>query len=57
MFADEMTSVAGKEMMDIVLSCYNAEDQEFGMEYLALLEIPSTKSPVLLDKPLAIFRY
>ena len=37
-------------------SYYSEEDQEFGMEYLALLKIPSTKSAVLLDKLSAIFR-
>lgn len=37
-------------------SYYSEEDQEIGMEYLALLKIPSTKSAVPLDKLLAIFR-
>ena len=37
-FADEATSVARREMMDIFLSCYNEDDWEFVMEYLALLK-------------------
>ena len=49
-FADEATSVARKEMMGIFLSCYNEGDREFVMEYLALLEVPSTKSAVLLEE-------
>ena len=48
-FADKKTSVARKEMMDIFLSCYDEEDQEFMIKYLALRKIPSTKSAVLLD--------
>lgn len=36
-------------MMDIFLSCYDEEDQEFIIKYLALWKIPSTKSAVLLD--------
>ena len=49
-FADEAISVARKEMTVIFLSCYNKDDQEFVMEYLALLEFPSTKSAILLDE-------
>ena len=38
-------------MMGIFLRiCYNEDDQEFVMEYLALLEVPSTKSAILLDE-------
>ena len=37
-------------MMGTFLSCYNEDDKEFVMEYLALLEVPSTKSAVLLDE-------
>ena len=36
--------------MVIFLSCYNKDDQEFVIEYLALLEVPSTKSAILLDE-------
>ena len=36
--------------MGIFLSGYNEDDQEFVMEYLALLEVPSTKSAVLLEE-------
>ena len=36
-------------MMGIFLSCYNEDNQEFVMEYLALSEVPSRKSAVLLD--------
>ena len=43
-------------MMGIFLSCYNENDQEFMMEYLALLEVPSTKSAVLLDEPVKILK-
>ena len=49
-FADEATSVARKEMMDIFLSCYNEDNWEFVLEYLALVEVLSTKSAVLLDE-------
>ena len=35
--------------MGIFLSCYNEDNQEFVMEYLALSEVPSRKSAVLLD--------
>ena len=55
-FADEATSVARKEMMGIFLSCYNEGDREFVMEYLALLEVPSTKSAVLLDELVKILK-
>ena len=54
--ADEATSVATKEMMGIFLSCYNEGDREFVMEYLALLEVPSTKSAVLLDEIVKILK-
>ena len=43
----QATSVAKKEMIGIFLSCYYEDDQQFVMEYLALLEVPSTKSAVL----------
>ena len=36
--------------MGIFLSGYNEDDQEFVMEYLALLEVPSTRSAILLDE-------
>ena len=55
-FADEATSVARKEMMGIFLSCYNEDDREFVMKYLALLEVPSTKSAVLRDKLVKILK-
>ena len=42
--------------MGIFLSCYNEDDQEFMMEYLALSEVPSTKSAVLLDEPEKILK-
>ena len=43
-------------MMGIFLSCYNEGDREFVMEYLALLEVPSTKSAVLLDELVKILK-
>ena len=43
-------------MMGIFLSCYNENDQEFMMGYLALLEVPSTKSAVLLDELVKILK-
>ena len=49
-FADEGTSVARKKVMGIFLSCYNGDDQKFLIEYLALLEVPSTKSVILLGE-------
>ena len=55
-FADEATSVARKEMMGIFLSCYNEDGWEFVMEYLALLEVSSTKSAFLLDKLVKILK-
>ena len=55
-FADEATSVATKEMMGIFLSCYNENDREFVMEYLALLEVQSTKSAVILDELAKIWK-
>ena len=55
-FADEATSVPKKEMIGIFLSCYNEDDREFVMEYLALLEVPSTKSAVLLDELVKILK-
>ena len=36
--------------MGIFLSGYNEDDQEFVMEYLALFEVPSTRSAILLDE-------
>ena len=56
MFADETTSVARKEMMGIFVSCYNEDDWEFVVEYLALLEVQSTKSAILLDELVKILR-
>ena len=44
-FADEATSVARREMMDIFLSCYNEDDWEFVMEYLALLKFHLQSQP------------
>ena len=43
-------------MMGIFLSSYNEGVREFVMEYLALLEVPSTKSAVLLDKLVKILK-
>ena len=43
-------------MMGIFLSSYNEDVWEFVMEYLALLEVPSTKSAVLLDKLVKILK-
>ena len=43
-------------MMGIFLSYYNEDDQEFVMEYLALLEVPSTKSSILLDELVKILK-
>ena len=43
-------------MMDIFLSCYNEDGWEFVMEYLALLEVSSTKSAFLLDKLVKILK-
>ena len=37
-------------MMGIFLSCYNEDNREFVLEYLALVEVLSTKSAVLLDE-------
>ena len=34
----------------------NEDNQEFVMEYLALLEVPSTKSAVLLDELVKILK-
>ena len=42
--------------MGIFLSCYNEDDQEFVMEYLALLEVPPTKSATLLDEVVKILK-
>ena len=55
-FADEATSVPKKGMIGIFLSCYNEDDREFVMEHLALLEVPSTKSAVLLDELVKILK-
>ena len=43
-------------MLDIFLSCYNEDGWDFVMEYLALLEVPSTKSAFLLDKLVKILK-
>ena len=55
-FADEATSVARKEMMGIFLICYNEDNQEFEMKYLAQSEVPSTKSAALLDQLVKILK-
>ena len=56
-FADKATSVARKEIILVIfLSCYKEDDQEFVMEYLALLEVLSTKSAVLLDELVKILK-
>ena len=55
-FADEATIVPRKEMMVIFLSCYNEDDQEFVMKYLAFLEVPSIKSGVLLDELVKVLK-
>ena len=43
-------------MIGIFLSWYNEDDREFVMEHLALLEVPSTKSAVLLDELVKILK-
>ena len=43
-------------MMGIFLSCYKEENQEFVMEYLAFLEVPSTMSAILFDKLVKILK-
>ena len=55
-FANKATIVARKEMMGIFLSSYNEGVREFVMEYLALLEVPSTKSATLLDEVVKILK-
>ena len=55
-FVDEAKSVARKEIMGIFLICYNKDNWEFVMEYLALLEVLSTKSAVLLDELVKILK-
>ena len=55
-FADEGTSVARKKVMGIFLSCYNGDNQKFLIEYLVLLEVPSTKSAILLGELVKILK-
>ena len=55
-FVDEARSVDRKEIMGIFLICYNKDNWKFAMEHLALLEVLSTKSAVLLDELVKILK-
>ena len=48
-FADESMNAARKEMLGIFVSFYNEDDNTFNLEFVNLVECPSTDSKSLLD--------
>ena len=49
-FADEATSLARKEMMDLFVSAYEEKDKRVLVEFVSIATVPSTQSTILLDK-------
>ena len=49
-FADEATSLARKEMMDLFVSAYEEKDKRVLVEFVSMATVPSTQSTILLDK-------
>ena len=49
-FADEATSLARKDMMDLFVSAYEEKDKRVLVEFVSIATVPSTQSTILLDK-------